>query len=99
MLKRYNVVLVNSTEGSKDKYGGFVEGEPIYKNMTVDIQPSSRELFLKTYGYDVEVNKLMFCNTDSDIKIGSIIEFNNIDYEVRSIPWDDGHMEVGLYGI
>lgn len=75
------------------------------KDIDVDIQPYSTALLLKTYGYNIEVNKRIYIsNFDKDIKIGTILKYKdkydkNISLEVRSIPWDDGYMEAMAYGL
>ena len=99
MLKKDKVILKNTSIGETDEYGGYVPGIETSKEIMADVQPYSRELMLKKYGYDIEVSKLMFCNVDLEIKEGSIIIFNSKDYEVKKIPWDAGHMEVILNGL
>lgn len=99
MLKKYKVTLKNTSEGTTDEYGGYVPGVETTKILYTDIQPFSRELLLKKYGYDIEVTKLMLCDVDDDIKEGSIVVFKGKDYEVKKIPWDDGHYEVVLNAV
>ena len=69
------------------------------KDIDVDIQPYSKALLLKAYGYDIEVNKRCYVDYfDKDIRIGTILKYTDkhdkeINLEVRVIPWDDGFME------
>lgn len=64
------------------------------KDVDCDIQPYSKELLIKQYGYDIEVNKRIFMDFDTDIKIGTILYYtnsqNNVEiYEVKAILWED----------
>ena len=94
MLKNDTITLTNQGVGTQDIYGNYIPGIPVTKTMRVNVQPYSRELLLKAYGYDIEVTKRVMCEVDTDIKEGSIITYKGIDYEVKKIPWDIGHMEV-----
>ena len=91
-----NVTLKNTTVGTTDVYGGYVPGVESTKDFIADVQPFNQALMLKKYGYDIEVTRLMFCDPDIDIKIGSVIVFKGKDYLVVKIPWDDDHYEVVL---
>lgn len=99
MLKRDRVTLINTSEGTTDEYGGYVVGTETSETLMCNIQPFSRELLLKKYGFDIEVTKLMICSVDNDIKEGSIIIYNKKKYEVKKIPWDVSHFEVMLNAI
>ena len=94
MLKNDTITLTNQGVGTQDIYGNYIPGVNVSKPMRVNVQPYSRELLLKAYGYDIEVTKRVMCEVDTDIKEGSIITYKGIDYEVKKIPWDIGHMEV-----
>ena len=91
-----NVILKNTTDGSSDEYGGYIPGVETTETFIADVQPFSHELMLKKYGYDMQVTRLMFCEPNENIKIGSIITFKDKDYLVVKIPWDDDHYEVVL---
>lgn len=100
MLCNYTVGIYNKSQGQKID-GVFVPGALTWiKNIDCDIQPYSKELLLKDFGYNIEVNKRVFINQfDSNIKIGTILKYTDkynkkISMEVKAIPWDDGYMEV-----
>lgn len=98
MIKNKIVDLYNKT-GAKDDFGGYIETPTFIKSIDCDIQPYSTELLLKNYGYNIEVSKRIFMDIDTDIKVGSILKYNNANLEVRkTIPWDN-YMEVFVYGI
>lgn len=99
------------------KVGAYVRGESTkvngiaipgnltwVKNIDCDIQSYSKELLLKQYGYNIEVNKRIFMDFDPNIKIGTILYYTNSQnviekYEVKAIPWDQAIMEVICLGI
>jgi hypothetical protein len=67
------------------------------------IQPYSKALLMKQYGYDVEVNKRVFIpQFYPEINVGTVLRYiddydNTIDLTVDVIPWDKGYMElIGL---
>lgn len=96
MIKNDMVILKTKSKGTQDEFGGYIQGAESTKEIDVDMQPFSRELLLKKYGYDIAVSKLMFCDFDEDIKEGSIIVYNSKNFIVKKIPWDSGHLEVVL---
>lgn len=74
------------------------------KDIDCDIQSYSKELLLKQYGFNIEVNKRMFLDYDPNIKIGTVFYYTNPQnvvekYEVKAIPWDESIMEVMCLGI
>jgi len=99
MLKNYSITLKNKGIGYIDNYGGYISGEETSKEIDVDMQPYSRELLLRKYGYDIQVSKLMICDLDNDIKEGSIVVYKDKNYIVKKIPCDEKHMEVVLDGL
>lgn len=104
MLNNFIVSLYNKT-GQKDENGAYVGTSAYVKDIDVDIQPYSTQLLLNQYGYEIKVNKRIFIDhCDSDVKIGSILKYTDINnkttsYEVKVIPWDDGYMEVCCFGV
>ena len=105
MLKGFSVAVWNHGTGTKVN-GIYIPGTLAkVKDIDCDIQPYSKALLLKNYGYDIEVNKRIYIDHfDSDIKIGAILKYTdkynvNISLEVKAIPWDDGYMEVFGLGI
>lgn len=100
MLKNHLINIYNKAEGQKNEYGVWIEGELEFtKQKYVDIQPYSTELLLKDYGYNIEVTKRIFDDTDENIVIGTILEHKSDKYEVRKIiPWDT-YVEVMCFGL
>ena len=104
MLYDYKVKVYG--RGASIKVGGIaIPGELGWiKEMDCDMQSYSKELLIKQYGYDIEVNKRFFMDFDPNIKIGTILKYtnsqNNVEtYEVKKIPWDKPIMEVICLGI
>lgn len=92
--------------GVSTKVNGMsIPGELVkVKDIDCDMQPYSKELLLKQYGYNIEVNKRFFTDFDPNIKIGTILYYTNPQYviekyEVKAIPWEEPTMEVIALGI
>jgi hypothetical protein len=87
-------------ETTKNIYGGTVIGQSIYiKTILGDVQPYSKELLVKEYGYDIQVSNRVFIDLDSLVTEGKILKYKNVDYEIKKIiEWDD-YMELMIYGI
>jgi hypothetical protein len=94
MLANYNVSIYN--KGASTKVNGItIPGVLTYvKDVMVDIQPYSTALLLKEYGYNIEVNKRIFMDYDSTVKIGTVFYYINLlgiteKYEVKTLTnWD-----------
>jgi len=99
MFYKFNVNIWNKTPSTKVN-GITIDGElEIVDTIDCDIQNYSKNLLLSQYGYDIEVSKRIFMDINSEIKIGTIIEYNSKNYEVRKfIEWDD-YLEVFANGI
>lgn len=103
MFYDYNVAIYN--RGASTKVNGItIPGVLTYvKDVMVDIQPYSTALLLKDYGYSIEVNKRIFADYDSAIKLGTVFYYVNLQgvtekYEVKQIiQWD--YIEVMCLGI
>ena len=73
------------------------------KDVLCDLQPYSTALLLKDYGYSIEVNKRIFIDYDSAIKIGTVFYYVNLQgvtekYEVKTIiQWD--YLELACLGV
>jgi hypothetical protein len=105
MLANDLIEVWNKAPGTKIN-GVYVPGVlSLVKSIFIDIQPYSKSLLLKAYGYDIEVNKRCYVDYfDKDIRIGTILKYTDkydklISLEVKAIPWDDGYMEVMCLGI
>lgn len=105
MFDDFKVGIYNKPPGTK--VGGiFIPGTLAWvKDIMCDVQPYSRALLLKNYGYDIEVNKRIYVDYfDKDIKIGTIVKYidkygKELSLEVKAIPWDNEYMEVMLLGL
>ena len=100
MLKGFSVAVWNHGTGTKVN-GIYIPGTLAkIKDIDVDIQPYSKALLIKNYGYDIEVNKKIYVDHfDSDLRIGTILKYTdkynvNISMEIKAIPWDDQYMEI-----
>jgi hypothetical protein len=100
MFYNKQIEIWNIGEGYKDVNKIYHERNlEKTKTLMVDVQPYSTERLKKDYGYEIDVNKRIFCNLDSSIDINTVIiytDYNNknLKLEVKKIlPWDD-YMEV-----
>ena len=100
MFYNKEIEIWNIGEGFKDSDGIYHEGElEKTKTLMVDIQPYSTERLKKDYGYEIDVNRRIFCDLDSGIDINTVIkykDYNNkeLELEVKKVlPWDN-YMEV-----
>lgn len=103
MFYDYKVDIWNKQPSTK--VGGIVIPGvlALVKTVECDIQPYSTALLLKDYGYNIEVNKRIFLDYDSAIRIGTVFYYTNKQnviekYEVKTIiNWD--YLEVMALGI
>ena len=103
MFYDYTVGVWN--KGPSTKVNGItIPGVLTYvKDVMVDIQPYSQTLLLKDYGYDISVNKRLFMDYDTSIKIGTVFFYVNLQgitekYECKQIiNWD--YLEVMCLGL
>lgn len=103
MFKNFTVGIWNKAPSTKVN-GITIPGVLTFvKNVDCDIQPYSTALLLKTYGYNIEVNKRIFMDFDADVKIGTVFYYTNPQgivekYEVKTvIQWD--YLEVACLGV
>lgn len=89
------IEIWNIGEGYKDDDCIYHEGKlGKTKTLMVDVQPYSTDRLKKDYGYEIDVNKRIFMDLDSDVKINTVIKYKNNSMEVKKIiEWDD-YMEV-----
>lgn len=89
------VEVWNIADGYKDGDGIYHEGESRKsQTLMVDVQPYSTERLKKDYGYEIDVNKRIFCDLDEDIKINTVIKYKDNFMEVKKIIEWDNYMEV-----
>jgi len=66
------------------------------KSIDADIQPFSKSIVFED-GYQIDITRRLFCDTDDSITEDSYVEFANNKYKVMEIKkWDD-YMDVCLY--
>jgi hypothetical protein len=94
MYANYSVDVYNRVPSVKTN-GMVVLGVLSYvETIYVDIQPYSTALLLAQYGYNIECNKRIFLDYDTNIKIGTQLYYTNLQgivekYEVKTlINWD-----------
>lgn len=82
---------------TKDAYGiTRNDVEVIYKTLSVDVQPYSKQRLEKDYGYTDECTKIVYLDLDNNIKINWVVVYEGINYDVvRIVKWDD-YMELML---
>lgn len=94
MFADYKVGVWN--RGPSTKVGGItIPGVLAWvRDVMCDIQPYSTALLLRTYGYNIEVNKRVFLDFDPDVKIGTVFYYTNPQgvlekYEIKTlVNWD-----------
>lgn len=72
-----------------------INDEPIL----VDMQPYSTARAKKDYGFDTECTRRMFSDIVPGIEKGNYIEYKNVFYEIKEIPWDDEYYEILLNNV
>lgn len=97
MFYNKKIDILTTTNGSTNEYGMYVEGtETIKATISCDVQPITRELALKEFGYEDDVEYRVFCGITSDIDTGVMVNYNNARYKViKLMIWDD-YMDVLL---
>ena len=99
MLKPFTASLYN-IDGQKDDNGHWSEVPIFIKNVDCDVQPYSKELLIKSYGYDIECNKRFFCDYDENIGLNSIFKYKDKAGKIyifqvqKIIDWDDLNLEI-----
>ena len=87
------------TDGHLER-GVWVKGTPIeVKTIPCDVQPASREQIFKDYGYYIECSQRVFCDVDNDLKAGSLVKYNDQQYEiVKVVKWDT-YMDIFIHNV
>lgn len=88
-------IALMAESGGYMHHGSWINGELAkVKTISCDVQPASREQIYKDYGYYIECTQRIFCDTDDDLIIGSLIEYDGALYKiVKIVKWDD-YMDV-----
>ena len=89
MLCDYSVGVWNRLPSTKVNGITIPGALVLIKTIDVDMQPYSTELFIRQYGYNIEVTKRFFIEDVSDIKIGTVLQYGTEKHEVKKIiSWD-----------
>lgn len=90
-------VKVYRLEATENEWGEIVEEQYMYvKDLTVDVQPYSREKLQENYGYKLDTTKRMFCDLDDDLQEDTIIKYRGSLYKIVNIvEWDD-YLDIAL---
>lgn len=92
MFNFKQVDIIQKSEGFTDEMGIYHDGtESIVKTIYIDVQPYSKELAYREYGYNEEVCYRMFVgNTTYKFKLGDTIKFEDVNYLTKKVlAWDD----------
>ena len=84
------IILMAETGGAL-VHGSWVEGTLTeQKTIACDVQPASRDLIYKEYGYYIDCTYRVFCDPDGELKEGAIVKYNGEQFKVMKIvPWDN----------
>ncbi|WP_010249221.1 hypothetical protein [Acetivibrio cellulolyticus] len=83
--------ILSFSDGYSDDYGLWHNGgETVLKTIQCDVQPITKELANKIFGYEDTVEYRVFCDIDANVDTGTIIQYKNKKYKVVKIfEWDD----------
>jgi len=84
-----------------DDYGMENEGvESVVDSLYVDVQPISKDLAFKIFGYVDDVSYRIFSDVNENLNTGTIIKYDDNYYKiVKLIVWDNYYdMLVDAYG-
>lgn len=99
MLYDKEIKVLTEEEGYTDDYGIWHDGEKqIVKTIYGDVQPYSSELLYKDYGFRVQCTKRVFCDVDSGIHEGTLLEIKEVEYKVMKIIEWNSYMELMIDG-
>lgn len=96
MFDNKKVDIIQNSDGYFDEMGTWHDGiESITRTIYVDVQPYSKELAYREYGYNEEVcNRMFVDNTIYTFKLGDTVKFEDTNYIVKKILEWDGFQEV-----
>lgn len=85
------IQVIGQGEGYLDDSGIWHDGtETVIKTIPCDVQPYTKELAYKDYGFTVDCTKRVFCDPDTDLQNGVKVQYNGEPYViVKLIDWDD----------
>ena len=78
----------------------WIEGDLEYqRDIESDVQPYSKQLLLKEYGYSIECQKRVFCDPDIKIEMFDVVKYLDDFYKiVKIVEWEE-YWELMLDGI
>ena len=81
--------IVTKTEGQTDEFGFWQPGQlTVSKTISADVQPITREIASRDFGYDENVEYRIFSNP-YPFKIGDLIEYEDKKYKVvKLLKWE-----------
>lgn len=87
------ITIFSVEDGEVDDLGIYIPGDiDEYESKTIecDVQAYSKERLYQDYGFSDDVTFRVFCDPDSDLKTGVLIEYDSEIYKIkRIIKWDD----------
>ncbi|MGF7184962.1 hypothetical protein GGQ84_001047 [Desulfitispora alkaliphila] len=91
MFYNKKLKLYKRGEGYFDDRRIWHEGELEHiKTINCDVQPYSKSLLMKDYGYAVECQNRAFINPDSDFELFNRVEYQDKQFKiVKVIEWDE----------
>ena len=97
MFYNKEIHLLEFSKGYTDDYGIYHDGEEkVIKTLKADVQPYNKELLKKEYGFDTDCSRRIFCDFLSWIETGKIIKYNNKNYKIVAIMWDDEFLDFAV---
>lgn len=86
----YNSKITLLKESAGEMYHGiYTEGATTQKEIICDVQPSSRQQTLTEYGEYIEAEYRVFCDVDTDIKVGMKVLYNGTEYTIENLTdWE-----------
>lgn len=96
MFDDKKIDIIQKSDGYPDEMGTYHNGtENIVKTIFCDVQPYSKELSYREYGYNEEVTNRMFVdNVIYKFKLGDTLKLEDVNYIVKKVLDWDGFQEV-----
>ncbi|MDX8367855.1 hypothetical protein [Cytobacillus sp. IB215665] len=95
------LILLKKSDGHLNDDGIWIDGEEsTVKPISADVQPFSKDLAYREYGYDKNVVYRAYIDYDDDVILGDKVRFEDSDYLIKKIiEWDNEFMELLLDGV
>ncbi|MEI5909457.1 phage head closure protein [Bacillus spongiae] len=100
MFNNHELTLLVMSEGYMNEDDIWIEGELTpSKTVLADVQPYTRELAYKEYGYDSNVQYRAYMDYDSVFTEGEKVLLDGKQYVIKKlIAWDEEYQELLLDG-